>query len=146
MIRHPPRSSTLWREMLPPALQYLAIGQWTLRFSSGHPFCTYCITVLSVSSFFSSQCISSNRWFEAGKVTSTAFTEASTSSCRSFHDFDSWTLHSCGDRDSESAVYMSLPGTCEMAKSNLMSLILKRCICTGISSIYLVENNGINGL
>ena len=73
MIRRPLRSSPLWREMLPRSLQYLATGLWTLRFSSGHPFCTYCITVLSVSSFFSSERISSNRWSEAGKVTSTAF-------------------------------------------------------------------------
>lgn len=74
IIRRPLRSRLSWREMLPRSLQYLAIGPWTLRFSSGHPFCTYCITVLSVSSFFNSERISSNRWSEAGRVTNTAFT------------------------------------------------------------------------
>ena len=59
-FQHKDKHYLLIREMLPRSLQYLAIGPWTLRFSSGHPFCTYCITVLSVSSFFNSERISSH--------------------------------------------------------------------------------------
>ena len=65
MIRRLLRSSPLLREMSARSLQYLAIGPWTLRFSSGHPFCTCCITFLSAPSLFSSERISSNRWSEA---------------------------------------------------------------------------------
>ena len=116
--------------MLLRSFQCLPMDPWT-RLSSGHPFCTYCITILSVSWFLNLERISPNSW--SRQVMSLAHHSYSTWR-GSFHDSGFLALPSWGDRHNEPAVQRRLPGKRAVAKSNPMNLILNR-------SISLVENN-----